>query len=407
MPVVELRNHVRGVETPSVLMRMKSSASIRKGPAAARQGGSCGSLRASCCKFASRCEKLVASLLLEVLGGMGAIWGCSELFYVRTAETGDAWRGICGIVGLFLFMRWACVHVLRIHASREVEGLSLFVLQFFGGPGAWWGFSDIVGLRHNYPADCHDVGKYGGIGSARWTPGYDDCNDNMTLWRVLADMWLPWFFTWWHREQVLKIFTALNLSVGGENTARYARATVWCVTTFVLEVMGGTAALWSAGELCGPAGHSLRRGWGDRSFGQPSSEIWRYLCAVTFVLCFARWLINANALHKKWRDGLPSINDLATQPKACVDLMFSMRLPNVESAVFIPGDGPQSPIRQDDDGRSSVGACSSAGPTTTSTQCTLPDCSCGSREPPIITLPNGYSQRDGAPVEAIRCDLRV
>ena len=150
-----------------------------------------------------------------------------------------------------------------------------------------------------------------------------------------------------------------------------------CATTFVLEVMGGAASLWSAGEMAGPAGRSLRRGWGDHHFGQPSSEIWRCLCLAVFVLCFVRWLVNAHTLHRRWRDGLPSIF-LATQPSGEADLMFSMRLPNVEGAVCakVPGDGdkPASPIRHEDDTRSSVG-CSSAG--TVTTQRTQPHGPCG------------------------------
>lgn len=221
MPVVELRN-VRCAETPSVLVRMSSTSTLTAPAATGRLR--VGRVRA----FTTRCDQLLASLLLEVVGGMGAIWGCAELSCVRSYSNGDAWRAICGVAGLFFLARWVCVHALRIAASREAEAVSLFILQFLGGASAWWGFSDFAGLRTDYPADCHDVEKYGGSGDARWTPGYDECRNSMLRWRIISGAWLPWFFIWWHREQFLALRASLHLSVGGDNTARYARAAVWC-----------------------------------------------------------------------------------------------------------------------------------------------------------------------------------
>ena len=62
------------------------------------------------------------------------------------------------------------------------------------------------------------------------------------------------------------------------------------VSTFVLDVCGGAGALWGASEVAGPAGNSLRLGWGDEKFGQESFDFWRVLCSIVFLLCFVRWV---------------------------------------------------------------------------------------------------------------------
>lgn len=61
--------------------------------------------------------------------------------------------------------RWFILHVLENSISQEADGLALFVLQVLGGAGAWWGVSEIAGLRVNYPADCHGS-KYDGVDGA-------------------------------------------------------------------------------------------------------------------------------------------------------------------------------------------------------------------------------------------------
>ena len=104
--------------------------------------------------------------------------------------------------------------------------------------------------------------------------------------------------------------------------ARVARMSIWCVSTFVLEVMGGAGALWGAAEVVGSSGHSLRRGWGDEHFGQPSFDLWRYLCAVTFALCLVRWALNALTIFRKTH---VSLRDFIPRRKSVT--MFSMRLP--------------------------------------------------------------------------------
>jgi hypothetical protein len=88
-----------------------------------------------------------------------------------------------------------------------------------------------------------------------------------------------YFAVWWSRQRIELWHTM---------SARW-RTALQLFSTFVLEVMGGAGAVWGASEIAGPAGYSLRLGWGDTHFGQPSFDFWRIWCAVVFGLCLVRW----------------------------------------------------------------------------------------------------------------------
>eukprot|EP00584_Thalassiosira_punctigera_P003656 CAMPEP_0172536268 /NCGR_PEP_ID=MMETSP1067-20121228/8063_1 /TAXON_ID=265564 ORGANISM="Thalassiosira punctigera, Strain Tpunct2005C2" /NCGR_SAMPLE_ID=MMETSP1067 /ASSEMBLY_ACC=CAM_ASM_000444 /LENGTH=66 /DNA_ID=CAMNT_0013321307 /DNA_START=101 /DNA_END=298 /DNA_ORIENTATION=+ len=47
-----------------------------------------------------------AKLVLEVMGGAGAIWGFSEAVGLRVASTVWFWRPCALVVGAIFFMRW-------------------------------------------------------------------------------------------------------------------------------------------------------------------------------------------------------------------------------------------------------------------------------------------------------------
>ena len=63
----------------------------------------------SCTKL--ECIRLVqefaAKIVLEVVGGGGAIWGFSEVLGLRTTENRDLWRTIALCIAFLFFLRWS------------------------------------------------------------------------------------------------------------------------------------------------------------------------------------------------------------------------------------------------------------------------------------------------------------
>lgn len=104
-----------------------------------------------------------ARMVLEVFGGGGAIWGFSESLTLRVPQTQEFWRFNAAVVGAIFFVRWMLQSkdyitemygqtVLFDYNSKSVKrGLQIFtarlVLEFFGGAGAIWGFSEVMTFR--------------------------------------------------------------------------------------------------------------------------------------------------------------------------------------------------------------------------------------------------------------------
>jgi hypothetical protein len=209
------------------------------------------------------------SFLLEVMGGAGAIWGCAEAWGVRDGHNNPEWRAIAAVVGGLCLARWTNARVLlrkSVHAGSE--SLAEFLLEVMGGAGAIWGCAEVVGLRVNYPHDCH---LPFGVGSA-WAPGYEDCDNTYPTWRLICAAVLALFCMAWQRKQ--------------DHRHHHVQSVV---ASFILEVLGGVGAVWGCSEVA-----YLRLGWGDIAYGQESFDFWRVICAFVFVICFARWCFLVN-----------------------------------------------------------------------------------------------------------------
>jgi hypothetical protein len=61
-----------------------------------------------------------ANLILQVFGGAGAIWGFSEVLGLRTPETVWFWRPMAQFVGAIFFARW----VLELDAHMKEEKIT-------------------------------------------------------------------------------------------------------------------------------------------------------------------------------------------------------------------------------------------------------------------------------------------
>eukprot|EP00927_Polykrikos_kofoidii_P058493 TRINITY_DN5303_c0_g1_i2.p2 TRINITY_DN5303_c0_g1~~TRINITY_DN5303_c0_g1_i2.p2 ORF type:complete len:310 (-),score=39.73 TRINITY_DN5303_c0_g1_i2:403-1269(-) len=223
---------------------------------------------------------LFVTFILQVLGGAGAVWGCSEWASVRAGPNNNDWRVISSLVGLACLARWCSI---QFTADRRLDGvLASFLLQVLGAAGAIWGIAEICGLRVNYPEHCQDFQSYDGFGGpARpdagvfqgsgesWSPGYDSCSNTYTFWRSVCTVVFLVFLLRWNQL----------VPKGGLSRALDTHA-----ATFVLDVVGGAGAVWGASEIL-----TLRLGWGDVYFGQPSFDIWRCVCAPFFLICLFSW----------------------------------------------------------------------------------------------------------------------
>lgn len=99
--------------------------------------------------------------VLQVLGGCGAIWGCSEAVGLRNNESSEQWRIAAAVSGSLFLVRWLkqilsfCSLIVRptqdSFASHLFDWFELYVIkviiEIFGAGGAIWGFSQIVFLR--------------------------------------------------------------------------------------------------------------------------------------------------------------------------------------------------------------------------------------------------------------------
>jgi hypothetical protein len=70
---------------------------------------------------------LILRLVLEVIGGAGAIWGGSEVFYLRDASTNELWRWLSVAVGILCFLRFVTLNA----PQQEDEG------DILGPAGPW------------------------------------------------------------------------------------------------------------------------------------------------------------------------------------------------------------------------------------------------------------------------------
>jgi len=102
-----------------------------------------------------------ARFVLHVLGGCGAIWGCSEAVGLRHEKNSEQWRVCAALVGIVLFIRWLmqvssyCLMMsgdggdscfTKMNDWMEILVVKVIV-EVFGAAGAIWGFSQIVLLR--------------------------------------------------------------------------------------------------------------------------------------------------------------------------------------------------------------------------------------------------------------------
>jgi len=114
-------------------------------------------------KWTRYTQIFTARIVLEVMGGGGAIWGFSEVCTLRRPETQEFWRFNALTIGFIFFLRFLCQHkdyftdIVLVDGSAAMTDtkwlrmMQIFwakiVLEVFGGAGAIWGFSEAMTLR--------------------------------------------------------------------------------------------------------------------------------------------------------------------------------------------------------------------------------------------------------------------
>jgi hypothetical protein len=73
---------------------------------------------------------LLLRIVLEVIGGAGAIWGGAEVFALRTADNRELWRWISVAVGILCYLRFITLNA----PQKEDEGGTCLMLSFLITP---------------------------------------------------------------------------------------------------------------------------------------------------------------------------------------------------------------------------------------------------------------------------------
>ena len=198
--------------------------------------------RAFTCEWAFKTiDFVISKFILEVLGGVGAVWGVAEAAALRTPSNGDQWRAASLLAGVFCFVRY----ITTLCDKKDLipsgyEALATFLLVVWGGVGAVWGMAEIAGLRLNYPPFCHETTM-----DAKWAPGFDGCLNTYFEWRIVCCFFFAaFFFVYWQHEELFPSRTCPRVLV--------------YLASLILEVFGFGGAIWGASEVC-----YARKGWSD------------------------------------------------------------------------------------------------------------------------------------------------
>lgn len=63
-------------------------------------------------------DAFIVTLILEVFGAVGAVWGFSEIVTVRNPKNNKVWRSISAAVGLVFLVRWS-IHLIKFVQSEH------------------------------------------------------------------------------------------------------------------------------------------------------------------------------------------------------------------------------------------------------------------------------------------------
>ncbi len=68
-------------------------------------------------------DAFVSKLVLEVFGAAGAVWGFSEIVFLRTPDTIYIWRPIAIAIGVIFAIRW--IFALKAFVKSEADAVAV------------------------------------------------------------------------------------------------------------------------------------------------------------------------------------------------------------------------------------------------------------------------------------------
>lgn len=233
----------------------------------------------------SNLQVIATKFLLEVLGAAGAIWGASDVLFLRATPEGAerARRAALAVGGIFLVRHWwhakhwwqhereylpiKTAHRRTYRLACMQIHVSAFVLQVLGGAGAIWGCAEALTLR---------------------TP------DNVAAWRRASLAVGAMFLLRWACQTVAY---CLYLSALWSNPSS-AQMTIlrWyevLVVMLILEVFGAAGAVWGFSEIV-----TLRN--------PETNQHWRSIALAVGVIFLARWMFHLFNFVKSERGSDPA-----------------------------------------------------------------------------------------------------
>jgi len=207
-----------------------------------------------------------AKLVLEVFGAGGAIWGFSEAATLRYAETNEFFRSFALIVAIIFTARF-CLQIKDFIEEIIYGGTSSiasidkkirlfqifsakFVLEFLGGAGAIWGYSEVCNFRN--PETVH-------------------------TWRFYAlTVGIVFFIRW--LLQIKDFITDYDVEA---MSSPFVRLFQIFSAKLVLEVFGGGGAIWGFSEVL-----TLRN--------PETQEFWRHNAQIAAFIFFVRFSLQIN-----------------------------------------------------------------------------------------------------------------
>lgn len=207
-----------------------------------------------------------AKLVLEVFGAGGAIWGFSEAATFRYAETNEFFRKFALIIATIFTARF-CLQIKDFIEEMIYGGTpsvasidkktrlfqifaAKFVLEFLGGAGAIWGYSEVCTFRN--PETVH-------------------------TWRFYAlTVGLVFFIRW--LLQIKDFITDYDVEAKSDPFVRLFQI---FSAKLVLEVFGGGGAIWGFSEVL-----TLRR--------PETQEFWRHNAQIAAFIFFVRFSLQIN-----------------------------------------------------------------------------------------------------------------
>lgn len=213
-----------------------------------------------------------AKFLLEVCGASGAVWGMSEIMWLRTTENSSTvWRPMAMTIFVAFAVRWYWhakhylerhqefppikLHHRRLHKLPFVQifGTKL-LLEVCGAAGAIWGSSEVLFLRTLWNREEWRMTSIGVFLVF------------FVRWMILVFHYCLYFTSpWWEAVQNSNVLNTMIIW------------TELLAVKFVLEVLGAAGAVWGFAEVL-----TFRT---DETLG-----VWRPIAMAVGLLFAIRWL---------------------------------------------------------------------------------------------------------------------